>query len=232
MTDALGHWLLSQRDRDPSPISVAAQAANAQRIRPLRQGGARGGPHEARRHHADRIVVGGPMPYPQITEYHEAVQHPALAFVDPELKQGAVAENNLGLPLVMSGGFALTYAVTTARKKVRRALLPSGDPCDPAEIRCDREEAALADQRILCRFRFPASGHQRPRSRPFRSCGWTGSRAIPLGIWLDKHFDDPRGARKGSCRFRRHRALSRAERDCTRRHPERQRHGRRTAASS
>ncbi len=22
MTDALGHWLLSQRDRDPSPISV------------------------------------------------------------------------------------------------------------------------------------------------------------------------------------------------------------------
>src|ERR1700736_582029 len=57
------------------------------------------------------------MPYPQITEYQEAVQHPALAFVDPELKQGTVAENNLGLPLVMSGGFALTYAVTTPRKK-------------------------------------------------------------------------------------------------------------------
>jgi len=57
------------------------------------------------------------MPYPQITEYQEAVQHPQLAFVDPDLKQGTVAENNLGLPLVMSGGFALTYAVTTARKK-------------------------------------------------------------------------------------------------------------------
>ena len=57
------------------------------------------------------------MPYPQITEYHEAVQHPQLAFIDPELRQGTVAENNLGLPLVMSGGFALTYAVTTARRK-------------------------------------------------------------------------------------------------------------------
>src|SRR5437899_2376874 len=57
------------------------------------------------------------MPYPQIVEYHEAVQHPSQAFVDPELKQGAVAENNLGLPLVMSGGFALTYAVTTPRRK-------------------------------------------------------------------------------------------------------------------
>src|ERR1700751_6084785 len=57
------------------------------------------------------------MPYPQIVEYHEAVQHPSQAFVDPELKQGAVAENNLGRTLVMSGGVALTYAVTPPRRK-------------------------------------------------------------------------------------------------------------------
>src|SRR6267142_5709315 len=57
------------------------------------------------------------MSYPQITDYQEAVQHPAQAFIDPDLKQGAVAENNLGLPLVMSGGFALTYTVTTPRRK-------------------------------------------------------------------------------------------------------------------
>src|SRR5204862_7809219 len=57
------------------------------------------------------------MSYPQIVEYHEAVQHPSQAFIDPDVKQGAVAENNLGLPLVMSGGFALTYAVTTPRRK-------------------------------------------------------------------------------------------------------------------
>ena len=57
------------------------------------------------------------MSYPQIIEYYEALQHPAQAFIDPELKLGAVAENNLGLPLVMSGGFALTYAVTTPRRK-------------------------------------------------------------------------------------------------------------------
>ena len=59
------------------------------------------------------------MSYPQITDYHEAIQHPAQAFIDPDLKQGAVAENNLGLPLVMSGGFALTYAVTTSRRTSR-----------------------------------------------------------------------------------------------------------------
>jgi hypothetical protein len=57
------------------------------------------------------------MPYPQIVEYNEAIQHPAQAFVDPELRQGSVRENSLGLPLVLSGGFALTYTVTTPRRK-------------------------------------------------------------------------------------------------------------------
>src|SRR5882762_3333574 len=60
---------------------------------------------------------GSPVSYPQIVEYNEAVQHPAQAFVDAELKQGTVKENNLGLPLVLSGGFALTYTVTTPRRK-------------------------------------------------------------------------------------------------------------------
>ncbi len=66
------------------------------------------------------------MSYPQITDYHEAIQHPAQAFIDPDLKQGAVAENNLGLPLVMSGGFALTYAVTTPHRKCAVRCQQSG----------------------------------------------------------------------------------------------------------
>ena len=37
-------------------------------------------------------------PYPQIVEYNEAVQHPATAFRDPELRQGKVRVNALGLP--------------------------------------------------------------------------------------------------------------------------------------
>jgi hypothetical protein len=55
--------------------------------------------------------------YPQIIEYNEAVQNPAHAFTDLELKRGTVRENTLGLPLVLSGGFALTYTVETPQKK-------------------------------------------------------------------------------------------------------------------
>src|SRR5262249_39229452 len=53
------------------------------------------------------------MSYPQMVEYNEAGQNPRTAFTDTELKHGRVAKNNLGLPLVESGGFALTYRVTT-----------------------------------------------------------------------------------------------------------------------
>src|SRR5437870_7716277 len=58
------------------------------------------------------------MPYPEIVEYNEAVQHPATAFCDPELRQGHVKLNALGLPVVLSGGFALTYMMAAPRRRL------------------------------------------------------------------------------------------------------------------
>jgi len=101
------------------------------------------------------------MPYPQIVEYHEAVQHPSQAFVDPELKQGAVAENNLGLPLVMSGGFALTYAVTTPRRKCAVRCFHREIPAIQQKYDAISREPALAHQRMFRLFRFPAVRDQR-----------------------------------------------------------------------
>src|SRR5229473_2220506 len=57
------------------------------------------------------------MPYPPMIEYQGAVQNPPQSFIDPELRQGFVRSNNLGLPIVMSGGFALTYELSTQKKK-------------------------------------------------------------------------------------------------------------------
>lgn len=71
--------------------------------------------------------------YPQIVEYNEVIQHPATAFVDPELKQGRVRENALGLPMVLSGGFALTYTITTPQRQLA--------------VRCFHRQIPAADQK-------------------------------------------------------------------------------------
>ena len=55
--------------------------------------------------------------YPGISEYSAAVQRPAVAFADQQLKAGKLATNALGLPTVLGGGFALTYTVTSGGRK-------------------------------------------------------------------------------------------------------------------
>ena len=57
------------------------------------------------------------MGYPTLEEYSQALQHPELAFADPELQRGKVALTALGLPFAMCGGFALTYRVTSGGRK-------------------------------------------------------------------------------------------------------------------
>jgi serine/threonine protein kinase len=57
------------------------------------------------------------MTYPSIQQYQEALQHPATAFTDPVLATGKIAVSGLGVPRVLSGGFALTYAVEVGGRK-------------------------------------------------------------------------------------------------------------------
>ncbi|MGL5001485.1 MAG: serine/threonine protein kinase, partial [Casimicrobium sp.] len=57
------------------------------------------------------------MGYPTLQQYQEALQHPNTAFVDPQLKAGTIRASGLGLPVVVSGGFALTYAVDVGGSK-------------------------------------------------------------------------------------------------------------------
>src|SRR6202048_1294934 len=135
------------------------------------------------------------MPYPQIVEYHEAVQHPSQAFVDPELKQGAVAENNLGLPLVMSGGFALTYAVTTPRRKCAVRCFHREIPA--IQQKYDATSKKLRSLAIGCfvDFDFQQSGISvRQKVFPIVRMDWV--EGDTLGIWLDKNFNNRRALDK------------------------------------
>jgi hypothetical protein len=63
------------------------------------------------------------MSYPTLEQYQEALQHPQTVFIDPQLKSGVIRTSGLGLPVVVSGGFALTYAVEVgANKKAVRCF--------------------------------------------------------------------------------------------------------------
>jgi serine/threonine protein kinase len=54
------------------------------------------------------------MAWPLSQDYNEAVQDPALAFADDELRAGQVVTNALGLPMPRSGTFADVYEVRAA----------------------------------------------------------------------------------------------------------------------
>jgi hypothetical protein len=56
------------------------------------------------------------MAYPSFEQYNQALQQPRL-LADAELQRGTVTTTGLGLPLAISGGFALTYTIETGAKK-------------------------------------------------------------------------------------------------------------------
>jgi hypothetical protein len=135
------------------------------------------------------------MAYPQITEYHEAVQHPAQAFTDAELKQGAVAENSLGLPLVMSGGFALTYAVTTPRHKCAVRCFHREIPAIQQKYNAIATKLRKLTNGCFVDFDFQQSGISiRQQTFPIVRMDWV--EGDTLGVWLDKNYHDPKALEK------------------------------------
>ena len=58
------------------------------------------------------------MAWPTPQEYNEAIQNPATAFVDPELRAGQPVLTPLGLPRPITGGFASVYQMVCAHQRV------------------------------------------------------------------------------------------------------------------
>lgn len=54
------------------------------------------------------------MKLPALVDYRDAVHQPSTAFLDPILRTGRARLNQLGMPVVASGGFALTFDITAA----------------------------------------------------------------------------------------------------------------------
>lgn len=58
------------------------------------------------------------MTFPVSDEYVEVIQNPQLCFKDPELKNGTIETNKLGLPRVIAGQNALVFKIFSPSKKV------------------------------------------------------------------------------------------------------------------
>lgn len=53
------------------------------------------------------------MAYPSLEQYNQAFSAHSTLLADPELRSGTLAKSGLGLPLAISGGFALTYTIAS-----------------------------------------------------------------------------------------------------------------------
>lgn len=130
------------------------------------------------------------MSYPQIVDYNEAVQHPSHAFLDPELKDGSVKENSLGLPLVLSGGFALTYTVSTRVQKYAVRCFHREIPSIEKKYEAIATKLKALGSGYFVDFDFQERGIRIRQDRyPIVRMNWV--EGDPLGIWLDKNFEKP-----------------------------------------
>ena len=62
------------------------------------------------------------MSWPISQDYNEAIQNPRSSFNDPELRDGQVTTNAIGLPLPRSGNFADVYEFNCPATKGRWAI--------------------------------------------------------------------------------------------------------------
>jgi hypothetical protein len=123
--------------------------------------------------------------YPQSIDYQEAVQDPRNAFTDPDLKAGSVTLTPLGLPLALSGGFALTYIVQLGQGKfaVRcfHREVPQAQACY-AQISANLRSLASP---YFVQFDFQPGGI-RIHGRPYPVVKMDWAEGETLGIHLDR----------------------------------------------
>ena len=75
------------------------------------------------------------MAYPSLEQYNQAFQLHSKLLADPELKVGTLATTGMGLPLAISGGFALTYTINSGAKKFA--------------VRCFHKESKALERRYI-----------------------------------------------------------------------------------
>lgn len=129
------------------------------------------------------------MSYPTLEQYQEALQHPQTVFVDPQLKTGKIQTSGLGLPVVVSGGFALTYAVEIgAAKKAVRCFHREAKGLEARYAAISRQLKALASPYFV-EFEFQPQGVRlNGGAYPLVKMAWASGET--LGEFVEQNHSD------------------------------------------
>jgi hypothetical protein len=127
--------------------------------------------------------------YPAISEYNQSAQHPSTAFTDPELAAGTLATSGLGLPIVLGGGFALTYTVASkARKFAVRCFHRYVPDLKQRYAEISDVVAGLGSEHFVS-FEYQREG-VRVRSGLYPVVKMAWAEGATLGAYIEDNYDD------------------------------------------
>lgn len=127
------------------------------------------------------------MSYPQIVEYNDAIQSPERTLTDSELRSGHVKTNQLGLPLALSGGFALTYEVSSGSKRFAVRCFHTEVPGIEQRYAAISSKIKTLNSDYFVNFDFQTHGIKvGGKSYPLLKMDWV--QGDTLGIFLDRHL--------------------------------------------
>lgn len=130
------------------------------------------------------------MGWPRSDEYHAAIQSPGICFEDPELRGGDTVVDKLGLPVVMSGTFALVYQVTCGPR--RWAVRCFSKEVKDQQRRYAAISAQLKSTPLTCMvaFEYIEKGIRiQGRWYPILKMEWI--EGVPLPEFIQRHLHDP-----------------------------------------
>ena len=138
--------------------------------------------------------------YPSITEYNQSAQNPNTAFTDPELAAGNLATSGLGLPIVLGGGFALTYTITSKARKIAVRCFHRYVP-DLKQRYAQISDAidGLRSKHFVS-FEYQREG-VRVRSELYPVVKMAWAEGPTLGLFMEDNYDDPAAMRSLSSSF-------------------------------
>ena len=132
------------------------------------------------------------MAWPQPIDYNEAIQAPQLCFSDPDLREGTVVTDTLGMPRPHSGNFADVYQVRGAGGQSWAVKCFTREvPMRHTRYQGISEHLRQAGPSFMVQFQYLEEGIRiRRRWYPVLKMDWV--EGLTLNEFVAKYVDQPK----------------------------------------